>query len=95
MPVLPYLYFIFTFVSKEYFFLLIFKNILISFLFIYCLKIFYKKFIQKSQKKFYLINFFLLIIFFFPSVIKHASNISYEEGIILVINFMVIIFFTL
>ena len=95
MPVLPYLYFIFTFVSKEYFFIAILKNILISLLFIYCLKIFYKKFIQKSPNTFYLINFFLLIIFVSPSVIKHASNISYEEGIILELLILWSLFFLL
>ncbi len=83
MPILPYLYFLFTFFSTEYFTIAIFKNILLSLTFLLLLRIFYKKFILINQKTFYVINFLLLFIFISPSIIKHSANISYEEGIIL------------
>ena len=63
MPVLHYLYFIFTFVSKEYFFIAILKNILITLLFIYCLRIYYKNLLKKFKyilfNKFFSFNYFL------------------------------------
>jgi hypothetical protein len=93
MPVLPYLYYVFTFISKKYFFIAILKNILISLIFLFCLKIFYKIFILKNPESYYLINFSLLIIFVSPPVIKHASNISYEEGIILELLILWSLFF--
>ena len=93
MPVLPYLYFLFTFVSTEYFTIAIFKNILLSLIFLLMLRIFYKKFILTNQKTFYVINFFLLFIFISPSIIKHSSNISYEEGIILELLILWSLFF--
>ncbi len=93
MPVLPYLYFFFTFFSTKYFIIALFKNILLSSFFLFLFKIFYKKFILINQRTFYIINFLLLIIFISPSVIKHASNISYEEGIILELLILWSLFF--
>lgn len=93
MPVLPYLYFFFTFFSTKYFIIALFKNILLSLSFLLFFRIFYKKFILINQKTFYLINFLLLIIFISPSIIKHASNISYEEGIILELLILWSLFF--
>ncbi len=93
MPVLPYLYFLFTFFSTEYFTIAILKNILLSLIFLLLLRIFYKKFILINQKTFYVINFLLLFIFISPSIIKHSSNISYEEGIILELLMLWSLFF--
>ena len=95
MPVLPYLYFFFSYFSKKYFIIAIFKNVLLSLSFLIFFRIFYKRIIQINSNIFYIINFSLLFIFISPSVIKHASNISYEEGIILELIILWSLFFIL
>mgnify|MGYP005996649341 CR=1 FL=1 len=46
MPILPYLYFFFSYFSKKYFIIAIFKNVLLSLSFLIFFRIFYKKIIQ-------------------------------------------------
>ena len=95
MPVIPYLYLIFTLFSKKYFVIAILKNILLSFIFLILFKIFYKKIKLIDKNIFYIFNFFLLFVFISPVVIKHSSNISYEEGIILELIILWSLFFLL
>ena len=95
MPVIPFFYaFIAYLISNKIFFIAIVKNSLItliftSFIFVY-LKIYQKKF-----NDLYLTNIALLIIFLSPVIIKHASNITYEEGITLEMLILWMLFFLL
>jgi len=94
MPVVPYLYAFLSIFSNKVLFVSIMKNTIMSVIFFYLIKIFFK--IEKDMfKKIYIFNFFLIIIFFSPPVIKHASNVYYEEG--LTIEFLILwtIFFLL
>lgn len=95
MPILPYLYYLFSFISKKYLIIAILKNILLSLVFLILFKIFYKKIELINNNIFYIFNFSLIIIFISPVVIKHSSNISYEEGIILELIILWSLFFLL
>lgn len=95
MPILPYLYYLFSFISKKYLIIAILKNILLSLVFLILFKIFYKKIKLINKNILYIFNFSLLLIFISPVVIKHSSNISYEEGIILELIILWSLFFLL
>jgi hypothetical protein len=94
MPIVPYLYAFLSIFSNKVLLVSLMKNTIISIIFFYLIKIFYK--IEKNMfKKIHIFNFFLIIIFFSPPVIKHASNVYYEEG--LTIEFLILwsVFFLL
>ena len=93
MPIIPYLYYIFTLFSKKYLFIAIIKNIFLSLIFLILFYFFYKKIKLIHKRIFYIFNFFLLFIFVSPVLIKHSSNISYEEGIILELIIIWTLFF--
>ena len=52
MPILPYLYFFFSYFSKKYFIIAIFKNVLLSLSFLIFFRIFYKRIIQINSNIF-------------------------------------------
>ena len=83
MPVIPYLYSFLTFFSTNFLPIAIMKNLLISLLFYFFMKIIYDSLSEKDKKYFSYYNISLIIIFLSPSIIKHASSITYEEGIII------------
>ncbi len=95
MPIIPYLYSFFLPLSKEYFYIAVLKNLFMSLIFLLIFRFYYKKINLLKLNVFKFLNFFLIIIFFSPSVIKHASNISYEEGIILELLILWSLFFLL
>jgi hypothetical protein len=80
MPVLPYFYAFLSFFSNKVLFVSLMKNTIMSLIFLYLVRIFFNA-NRKILKKIYIFNFLLLIIFFSPPVIKHASNVYYEEGL--------------
>lgn len=94
MPVVPYLYAFLSIFSNKVLFVSLMKNTIMSLIFFCFIKIFFNL-EKKIFKKIYIFNFFLLIIFFSPPVIKHASNVYYEEG--LTIEFLILwsVFFLL
>ena len=94
MPVMPYLYAFLSFFSNKVLFVSLMKNTIMSLIFFYLVRIFFNA-NKNILKKIYILNFLLLIIFLSPPVIKHASNVYYEEG--LTIEFLILwtIFFLL
>tara|TARA_B100000787_G_scaffold165327_1_gene149083 strand:+ start:515 stop:1909 length:1395 start_codon:yes stop_codon:yes gene_type:complete len=93
MPLIPYLYSFLTFFSKNFLPIAIMKNLLISLLFYIFMKIFYNSLSEKEKKYFLYYNISLIIIFLSPSIIKHASSITYEEGIIIELLILWSLFF--
>lgn len=89
MPGLPFYIFLLSFISKSQLIISIIKNVLQSFILFY----FLKKLINESQKHRKMVNMFFLILCFFPNIIKHMSQISYEEGFIY--EYLIILFFYL
>lgn len=87
MPVVPYLYAFLSFFSKKVLFVSLMKNTIMSLIFFYLVRIFFNA-NKNMLKKIYIFNFLLLIIFLSPPVIKHASNVYYEEG--LTIEFLIL-----
>jgi hypothetical protein len=95
MPVIPYFYaFIAYFFSNHIFFLAIIKNSIITIMFATFIWIYFK-IVRKKFNNLYLTNISLLIIFLSPVVAKHASNVTYEEGITLEILILWVLFFLL
>ena len=90
MPVIPYLYLIFTLFSKKYFVIAILKNILLSFIFLILFKIFYKKIKLIDKNIFYIFNFFLLSCYY----ISRNTTKKNELTPILVISLSTVIYFT-
>jgi len=94
MPIVPYLYAFLSFFSNKVLIVSLMKNSIMSLIFCYLIKIFFN-IKKKIFNKIYIFNFFLLIIFFSPPVIKHASNVYYEEGITIELIILWTIFFLL
>jgi len=79
MPGLPIFYALLSYFSTEKIWIAVLKNIIISFITAYLMIYLYR--LKKRNYKVWLPIF--LIIIFSPPVIKHASAITYEEGILL------------